>query len=314
MKGDKNLYVNLRNARIAITTAIAVAIFAVVAAGYDIWLCRWQIIPAALTGTLAWIILWLVVTAVGGRIYCSSVCPMGTLFDVFGRAGHRRRGYFYSRPHTTIRRIITLITLGLFLVGFPFLIKALDPSEAYNRIAISWVSPIIRDVTFSAGSALIALATVAISAAVAMRRGRLLCNTICPVGTVLAEISRFSVYHIDINTDKCTGCGLCTARCKAECIDPSAHTVDAARCVVCFNCTAACPTSAITYRRGRHRLAMPMMELHTPASSGQGFDEANQSAPCTPPQRCCAVRPGKNRAASPAASLKEAPSRNQKQA
>ena len=79
------------------------------------------------------------------------------------------------------------------------------------------------------------------------------------MGTLLGAVSRYSLYHVDINTDLCTGCNLCVKRCKASCINPADHTVDLSRCVVCFDCTAACPSDAITFRRGRHQLKMPLL-------------------------------------------------------
>ena len=255
-----NTYKTLRLTRICVSVAVCVAIFFAVAFGYDLWLTRWQIVPACLAGVFAWIVGWIVVTAVCGRVYCSTVCPMGTTMDVFGRLGHLKKGYFFSPSRFRVRRSITIISVAAFLVGIPAMLNLIDPAAAFSRVASWAVTPAFRPVAFSAGAALTAYATLAIVAAVAFARGRLLCNTLCPVGAVLAEISRYSVYHIDINTDKCIGCGLCTEKCKSECIDPNSHTVDPARCVVCFDCTAACPNAAISYRRGRHRLAMPMME------------------------------------------------------
>jgi len=146
------------------------------------------------------------------------------------------------------------------MFGISFVVGIFDPAAAYSRIVVYLGRPLAGAATFSIGAAAIAIATLAAASIIPPARGRLLCNTVCPVGTLLGGMSRFSLYRIDINTDKCTGCGLCTARCKAECIDPSAHTVDTSRCVMCFDCTAACPNSAITLRRGRHRLQIPMLQ------------------------------------------------------
>lgn len=267
MKIKGNKYQAARLARIVVSSLVAVAVFAAVAFGYDLWLSRWQLVPAILAGASLWAVLWLVVTAVAGRVYCSSVCPMGTLFDVFARLGHRNKGYFYSSPRVVIRRSLALIAVGALIAGIPLMFDILEPAAAFSRIAAWSLGPVLNAVAFSFGACVVAFATVAFAAAIAFARGRLLCNTICPVGTLLGEISRFSLYHIDINTDKCIGCGKCTERCKAECINPSAHTVDPARCVMCFDCVAACPNSAITYRRGRHRLAMPLMQAAGPSSS-----------------------------------------------
>lgn len=275
MKISSNKYKSVRGLRICVSIAISLGIFIAVAFGYDIWLSRWQLIPAVMAGALLWVLMWIFVTAVVGRIYCSSVCPVGTLLDFFGWIGHRKHGYFFSQSRVLMRRSITCIAIIALLLGIPVMLDYLDPAAAFSRIAAWSLGPIVRPVAFSLGAGLVAFATVAALAATGLTRGRLICNTICPVGTCLAEISRFSLYHIDINTDKCIGCGLCTERCKAECIDPSAHTVDSARCILCFNCTAACPNSAITYRRGRHRLVMPMMQAADTGSVRFGSDSQN---------------------------------------
>lgn len=261
-----NKYPRLRLTRIVVSVAVAIAVFVAVALGYDLWLSRWQIVPAVLAGSALWIILWVVVTAVWGRVYCSTACPLGTVMDIFAHFGRGRRGYFFSPSRTVVRRSITIIAVAALLMGIPVMFDLLDPASAFSRISAWSLGPIVRPVAFSLGAGIAAFATLAFVAAVSLARGRLICNTICPAGAALAEISKYSLYHIDINTDKCIGCGLCTERCKAECIDPSAHTVDPSRCVVCFDCTAACPNSAITYRRGRHRLAMPLMQTAGPAA------------------------------------------------
>lgn len=272
---DTKTYRRIRQVRILVSAAVAIAIFAAVALGYDLWLCRWQLAPAVFAGSLTWIALWLAVTAVAGRVYCSAVCPAGALLDLFGWLGHRKRGYFFSTPREMMRRTITAIAVVALLVGIPVMFDYLEPASAFSRLAAWGVAPLVRPVAFSLGAGIVAFATLGALVATAMARGRIICNTICPVGAVLAEVARFSVYHMDVNTDKCIGCGRCVERCKAECIDPSSHTVDQARCVMCFNCVAACSNSAITYRRGRHRLVMPMMQ--TADSSRTNIEQPDQT-------------------------------------
>ena len=95
---------------------------------------------------------------------------------------------------------------------------------------------------------IIALGTFIILAILAMRNGRTYCNTICPVGTVLGFISRYSLFRITIDKDKCTGCSLCSRRCKAACIDYKNHRVDLSRCVACMDCIGQCKGNAIAYK------------------------------------------------------------------
>ncbi|WP_286156133.1 4Fe-4S binding protein, partial [Parabacteroides goldsteinii] len=94
---------------------------------------------------------------------------------------------------------------------------------------------------------LAALATLVVLVVLAWRNGRTYCNTICPVGTVLGFISRYSLYRVTIDTDKCNSCGLCARQCKAACIDSKEHKIDGSRCVACMNCLDACRKNALTY-------------------------------------------------------------------
>ena len=93
----------------------------------------------------------------------------------------------------------------------------------------------------------VAALTFVILFVLAWRNGRTYCNTICPVGTVLGFLSRFSLLKINIDSEKCNACGLCSRRCKAACIDGKNHTVDYSRCVACFDCVDTCTHGAISY-------------------------------------------------------------------
>ncbi|MCP4753870.1 MAG: 4Fe-4S dicluster domain-containing protein, partial [Proteobacteria bacterium] len=85
--------------------------------------------------------------------------------------------------------------------------------------------------------------------------GRMYCNLICPVGTLLGLISRFSLFGFAIDADKCKACDRCAKSCKAGCIDggkdgggqSDGPDLDPTRCVACFNCLEACRKSAIRY-------------------------------------------------------------------
>ena len=50
-------------------------------------------------------------------------------------------------------------------------------------------------------------------------RGRLYCNTVCPVGTLLGWFSRWAAFRLEIDRKACTKCAACLRACKAQCID-----------------------------------------------------------------------------------------------
>ena len=103
----------------------------------------------------------------------------------------------------------------------------------------------------------VASATLIILGILAWRNGRTYCNTVCPVGTVLGFLSRFSLLKPTIDTSKCNACGLCARNCKAACIDSKQHKIDYSRCVACFDCIDKCHHGAISYTF-RHKATQPI--------------------------------------------------------
>jgi ferredoxin len=253
------------------------------------WLARIQFLPACLSVSICAIAFWLAATLIFGRVYCSSVCPMGALQDLLAHIPtfstkrklpyrHRRR---FSRGNNSIR-IGALCLFAACLLGVTSITSFIEPYTAYSRIAVYIIKPIagsIENLVASLGEftglwtiavvnvsvisitgLAIAAVTLIIIAYISVKHGRLFCNTLCPVGSALGVISRYSIFHMDIDTDKCINCHKCVRVCKAECIDGTDHVVDSSRCVVCFNCIDACNDDAIHYTTRRKRLSIPMMQ------------------------------------------------------
>lgn len=243
-----------------------------------------QILSAVMAFSLGWFILWLMVTLVLGRVYCSTVCPLGSLMDIFSRLsrkGSPGREYRYQMPLSKLRYIAFGIVIIAIIADIAVVVSLVDPYSAYERIAHNietptiaaahnvvaeagqltgwWSTPLVKVVISSFLSLVVAVVTLVVVAWISWRNGRLLCNTICPVGTALGFISRYSILHFDIDTDRCTQCRRCEYVCKSACIDLNDHIVDGSRCVNCFNCVAACPTGALRYTTDRHQLSIPMM-------------------------------------------------------
>lgn len=108
----------------------------------------------------------------------------------------------------------------------------------------------------SVGALLVGLLSFIGIALFAGKFGRLYCNLICPVGTFLGYLSRWSLLKTTIDQSKCVGCGLCSKACKSSCIDAKGKVVDNSRCVVCFDCFSACKKDAIHFgKRGKVEIA-----------------------------------------------------------
>lgn len=237
------------------------------------WLAKIQFVPALLSLSVIILIVLTVLTLLMGRIYCSVICPMGVFQDVMSRISRlfakKKKKFTYSRPKTLLRWIVLAVTVLAFVFGISFVVGLLDPYSAYGRMITSIFKPAYmlcnnllesifsrqENYTFykvdiairSILSLVIGSATFLLIGFLAWRNGRTWCNTMCPVGTVLGFLSRFSVFKIRIDLNKCTSCGICATKCKASCINVSTHAVDYSRCVNCFDCLEDCRQEAISF-------------------------------------------------------------------
>ncbi|HBG17928.1 MAG TPA: 4Fe-4S ferredoxin [Desulfobulbaceae bacterium] len=239
-----------------------------------------QLVSTAALGAAGCIVI-VILTVLFGRVYCSTVCPLGTLQDVIGfvaRKKRQRRAFQFSEPHNVLRYAIFALTVLLMLAGSGFLLNLLDPFSSFGRIFANlfrpavllvnnvaavtleqlgvYTLPRVRWAAFASISVGISLATLMIVVWLAATRGRLYCNTICPVGTLLGLLAKISMLRIGIDPGACKGCKLCEDACKAGCIDSRKKTVDNSRCVGCYNCFAACPKDGMRFEnRWRRRVS-----------------------------------------------------------
>ncbi len=235
-----------------------------------------QFFNAAMLFSLSTIIIWLIATLVFGRIYCSVACPLGVFQDIcarltrLGRRG-RRREYHYRPALSKCRNITLAIVLAAILLGVSAVTDLANPWTLYARacdylfkplwgtVLNLFADPAVKITVASVAGIIVAALSIIAVGVLAAWNGRIFCNTICPVGTTLGYVSRYSIFHIDINTDKCIQCRKCEHVCKSSCIDLTSHVVDSSRCVDCFDCLPVCPNDAIHYTWERHQLSIPMM-------------------------------------------------------
>ena len=231
------------------------------------WMAKIQFLPAALALNFGVIAALIILTLLFGRVYCSVICPLGVMQDIIswihGKTKKKNRFRFsYSPAKNILRYVILVLFIAGLALGAHSIAILIAPYSAYGRIAANLFAPIYQWTNnFFAWMAeradsyafystevwlkslptfIIAAVTFVIIFILAWRNGRTWCNTICPVGTVLGFLSRFSLLAPAIDTDKCRNCGMCGKQCKSACINMKEHEIDLSRCVACMDCLDAC--------------------------------------------------------------------------
>ncbi len=272
------MYKTLRWIRVGValvTLLLFILAFTFVGRGLEgiLTIARFQFIPALvsfLSGGAFIFVFFLILTLLFGRVYCSLFCPLGIMQDGVSKVASwfkskKGKRFRYSKPHTVLRVTICVISFAVLAIFGARFFAWIDPYSNFGKIATQLIDPLFIGInnllakifpaaifhrsysvvvwgSFAFGAAF-CLVVVAMSAF----RGRLYCNTICPVGTLLGYISKISLFKLAIDKSECIKCNACINVCKSECIDVTTGEVDESRCVVCLNCTTVCKKHGLKF-------------------------------------------------------------------
>ncbi len=219
------------------------------------------------------LILYIVITIIFGRFYCSILCPLGAMQDLFINIKPKRKKMYppYSTKITNIFRFIAVLIFSVSIFASASWVAGLfDPYSMSARLFTNVVQPLLfriydwivfalnrADIYFlkpvmvnpaslwvTLSSLLLPLAIVVIAV---VKSERSYCNSFCPVGAILSILSRFSIFKIVIDENSCINCALCEKSCPAYAIDSKNYKVDQSRCVRCLKCQAICPKKSISF-------------------------------------------------------------------
>ena len=194
--------------------------------------------------------------------------------DIFSWIGgkFKKNRFSYAKEKKILRYVVCALFFLAMIIGFAPITTLIEPYSAYSRIVNSLFKPLydllnnwlasldaandrynfteVQIWTRSVTTFVVAIVTLVLLGALAIWKGRLYCNTICPAGTLLGSISRVikEGCRVRFDKDKCKQCGMCEKNCKAQAIDFKNGTVDYSRCVVCGDCLDKCKFDALHYK------------------------------------------------------------------
>ncbi len=189
------------------------------------------LVPKLQMSTLVISALVLLLTLVFGSVFCSFVCPLGTIQEWIGKLGkkifkRRYNTFIPQKLHNALkymRYIVLILTVMLTFNAGRLLFADVDPYYAMYHFFTDEVT---------IGS-LVVLGVVLISSLFIERPW---CKYACPYGAVLGLVSKISIFKIKRKTSTCNNCTLCDRKCPMNIEISKEKTINDSLCIKCMDC------------------------------------------------------------------------------
>jgi len=194
------------------------------------------VLSKVLIGSLIILSFYLIV---GGRVWCSWVCPVNLISDL----ANRLRKTLQIKNAFQLSRKFRYSMLALSLV-----LSAISGVAAFE-----WISPIgifHREVIFGLGGGWLILLGLFIFDSLVLKDGW--CGHLCPLGAFYAVVGKVSLLRIAFNTPTCTHC----VECVKVCPEPQVLNlkrasekgyISSGECTNCGRCITVCPEHTLKF-------------------------------------------------------------------
>jgi len=198
----------------------------------------WLTLPPLFLAT----VLMLLLPLLGGRLYCSYLCPVGFLQDLAGSLARRLALPRKSAGGFTRLRLFSLVLAFSLIVMGSSLYHYLDHFSGLGRVYGLFDTLLgLTPPSSNTGAALLFLAAVS---GLPFLIPRWFCGALCPSGALFSLLQKRALFRVRVG-EGCTGCGECTAACPVLCMDDG--KIDPELCTHCLECIGACPQDGIAF-------------------------------------------------------------------
>ena len=187
------------------------------------------------------LIIFIFYAIVGGRVFCSWVCPINMVTDlanycrrIFGLDQIQKKQPATRNMRYWVLAISLVLSFGLGVGAFEF---------------ISPISMVHRGLVFGMGFGWAAIIVIFLFDLLVLKNGW--CGHICPLGGFYSLISKFRVINVKYDNDKCTECMKCKLVCPEKqvlfMITKETMPVLSGECTNCARCIEVCDDDALGF-------------------------------------------------------------------
>ncbi|MEF3191894.1 MAG: quinol dehydrogenase ferredoxin subunit NapH [Campylobacterales bacterium] len=186
-------------------------------------------------------IILLFYTLIGGRAFCSWICPVNLVTDAAN--GARR----WLRLDDVERKVWVSRNIRYWVLALTLVLSALMGVAAFEFI--SPICILTRGAIFGLGFGMALLVGLFLFDLFVLKHG--FCGHICPLGGFYSIVGRFRIIRVHYDSDKCTLCMRCTQICPEKpvlnMIGKHSAAVTMGECTNCGRCIEVCNDHALDF-------------------------------------------------------------------
>jgi ferredoxin-type protein NapH len=177
---------------------------------------------------------------IGGRVFCSWVCPVNLLSDF--AQWLREKINFKSKSVLTLNR-----NTRYYILGLSFILSAIIGVAAFE--IISPISIFHRAIIFGVGGSWTIILALFLFDLAIVKNGW--CGHLCPLGAFYAIVGKYGLLKIYHQKEKCTLCNYCFDVCPEkqvlDIIGEETGYIKSGECTNCARCIDVCDDDALNF-------------------------------------------------------------------
>jgi polyferredoxin len=199
-------------------------------------------VPAIHPAAMVLFLVFVAMSLLLKRAFCSWLCPVGTLSEYLWKAGRRLFGRNLVLPRWLD---VPLRSIKYLLMAFFVVIIAGMSAAALEDFMVQpyGILADVKMLRFFLHMSTTAMAVLAVLVLLSVVIKNFWCRYACPYGAVLALASLFSPFKIRRDVQSCVQCGKCAKACPQQLPVDRLIQVRSVECTACFECVASCATA-----------------------------------------------------------------------
>ena len=183
-----------------------------------------------------------------GRAVCGWLCPFGLLQELIHKIPSPKRklkkGFLYIKYVVLVVFVLILpVAVTDYMgMGKPAFCQYICPAGTLEGgLFLLAAHESLRKAVGALFSLKMAILVLTLIGCVFFYR--FFCRTLCPLGAIYGLFNKISIFHLEVDSHRCVGCGKCKEVCGME-VDP-VKTPDSPECIRCGACVDVCPADAL---------------------------------------------------------------------